>query len=40
MPLLLGAVGKLLFAILFLLRVPEHKNLRHPQHMPKGYSVP
>ena len=39
--LLLGAVGKpLLFASLFLLRVPEHKNLRHPQYMPKGYSVP
>jgi hypothetical protein len=39
--LLLVAVGKpLLFASLFLLRVPEHKNLRHPQYMPKGYSVP
>ena len=41
MPLLLGAVGKpLLFAVLFLLRLPEYKNLRHPQYMPKGYSVP
>ena len=40
MPLLLGTVDKLLFAILFLLRVPERKNLWHPQHMPKGYSIP
>jgi hypothetical protein len=26
--------------ILFLLHVKEQKNLRHPQYMPKGYSVP
>jgi hypothetical protein len=41
MPLLLGAVDKpLLLGILFLLHVKEQKNLRHPQYMPKGYSVP
>jgi hypothetical protein len=43
MSLLLVAVDKpLLLAILrgFLLHVTEHKNLRHPQYMPKGYSVP
>jgi hypothetical protein len=41
MPLLLGAVGKpLLFAVIFLLCVPEYNDLWHPQYMPKGYSVP
>jgi hypothetical protein len=41
MSLILGAMGKPpLFAIPFLLRVAEHKNLRHPQYMPKDYSVP
>jgi hypothetical protein len=41
MSLLLGVGDNpLLFVILFLLRVAEHKYLRHPQYMPKGCAVP